>query len=476
MSAPAPELPLRQRVRMVLVLGSLVALGPLTVDMYLPAFPVISEQFGAAESTVQLTLTGTLVGIALGQLTVGPLSDVFGRRRPLMTAVAVHVLASVLCAVAPNVVALGALRVLQGMAAAAGAVIAMAVVRDLFPGVTGVRMFSRLMLVTGVAPILAPALGAQLLRFTDWRGIFWVLATIGVLLIVVVIFGLRETLPAERRRPASVPATVRMYGYLLHERRFVGLMGTGGLMMASLFAYVSGSSFVLQGVYGLSEQQFGVMFGLNSLGLVLATQVNAKVAVRYGPDRVVPVAVAMAATAAAALLVNASAGLFGLAGIVVPLFVMLSTVGLTLPNIPALALANHGRIAGTAAGLIGASNFTFGALSAPLVGAFGTSSAVPMAAVMSAATLGAVASWMIVVRPTAVQPVASQPIADHATPVRHADGRTAQPVAHPRVAQRVSDMTARHPVRELIAPGRPRRRSRLRRAARAARHDRRTAA
>jgi MFS transporter, DHA1 family, multidrug resistance protein len=396
---------------MVLVLGSLTALGPLTIDTYLPAFPAIAEHLEATESAVQLTLTGTLIGIAFGQLLVGPLSDAFGRRRPLIAAVSLHVVVSVLCAVAPNVVMLGGLRVLQGMAAAAGAVIAMAVVRDLFAGVSGVRMLSRLMLVTGVAPILAPTLGAQLLRVTDWRGIFWVLAGIGAVLIAVVTVGLRETLPPERRRRGGAVETARTYGRLVRERRFIGLMMTGGLMMGALFAYISGSSFVLQDGYGLSEQDYGLLFGINSVGLVLGTQVNARVAVRHGPHRVLGVAVSVAAVSAAVLVVTASTGAFGLAGIVVPLFFMISTIGFTLPNVPILALANHGRTAGTAAGLIGASNFAFGGISAPLVGALGTTSAVPMAAVMAAATLGAATALFAVVRPHTLN-------VDHASVVR----------------------------------------------------------
>lgn len=427
MPVRARELTPWQRVRMVLVLGSLTALGPLTVDTYLPAFPAIADQLEAAESAVQLTLTGTLIGIAAGQLLVGPLSDAFGRRRPLIAAVSGHVVVSVLCAVAPNVAVLGALRVLQGMAAAAGAVIAMAVVRDLFAGVSGVRMLSRLMLVTGVAPILAPTLGAQLLRFTDWRGIFLVLAGIGSVLIVVVSIGLRETLPPERRRSGGVSQTARTYGRLVRERTFVGLMLTGGLMMGALFAYISGSSFVLQDGYGLSEQDYGLLFGVNSVGLVLGTQVNARLAVRYGPHRVLGVAVTVAATAAVALLVTAWTGAFGLAGILVPLFFMVSTIGFTLPNVPILALANHGRTAGTAAGLIGASNFAFGGVSAPLVGALGTISAVPMAVVMVVATGGAATALFAVVRPRSLK-------VDHARAGRpadeSADGRRVAPLLH----------------------------------------------
>ena len=412
---PGHDLSTWQRIRLVLVLGSLTALGPLTVDTYLPAFPAIADDLAAGESAVQLTLTGTLIGIAAGQLLVGPLSDRLGRRRPLISAVTVHVIVSVLCAIAPNVAILGGLRVLQGMAAAAGSVIAMAVVRDLFAGVSGVTILSRLMLVTGVAPILAPTIGAQLLRFTDWRGIFWVLAMIGVLLIVVVTVGLRETLPPAGRRSGGVVETVRTYGRLVRERTFLGLMLTGGLMMGGLFAYISGSSFVMQEVYGLSEQDYGLLFGINSVGLVLATQVNARLAVRHGPHRVLAAGVTVGTIGAAALLVSALTGVFGLAGVVVPLFVMLSMVGFTLPNVPILALANHGRTAGTAAGLIGASNFAFGAVISPLVGAFGTSSAVPMAAVMAGATAGALAAILLVVRPWTL----SHHVADHAATGEH---------------------------------------------------------
>ncbi|HEX6195901.1 MAG TPA: multidrug effflux MFS transporter [Jiangellaceae bacterium] len=406
MQTHADQMPLGQRIRLVLVLGSMVGLVPLTIDAYLPAFPVIAERFDATESAVQLTLTGSLAGIAVGQLLVGTLSDAFGRRRPLIVAMSMYVVVSLLCALAPTIEVLGALRVLQGVTAAAGAVIAMAMVRDMFSGVTGVRMFSRLMLVMGAAPVLAPSLGAQLLRVTDWRGIFMVLAAAGAALFLVGCFGLRETLPPERRRPSDIGNALRTYGALIRERKFIGLFLTGGLMMASLFSYVSGSSFVLQGVYGLSEQQYALLFAGNAAGLIIATQINARVAVRYGPQRVVQTAVPVAAATAVVLVVMATTGWLGLPGIVVPLFVMLSMVGFTLPNVQALALADHGRTAGAAAGLIGSSNMALGAFTAPLVGAFGTASAVPMATIMLAATAGSVTAFLVLVRPS-IRPAAA---------------------------------------------------------------------
>lgn len=263
-------------MQLVLVLGALIALGPLTIDMYLPALPAITAAFATTEAATQLTLTGTLAGLALGQLLIGPLSDALGRRRPLIAGVVLHVLASGAAAIAPNILVLGALRVLQGVGCAAAVVVAMAIVRDLFTGVAAATLLSRLMLVMGAAPVLAPTLGSQVLRVTDWRGIFVVLAALGVGLVALAVVGLQETLPPSRRRPGGVRATLGAYRTLLRDRTFVGLVVVAGLSMAALFGYVAGSSFVFQGQYGMDEQTFGLVFGAGAIGLIAATQLNVR--------------------------------------------------------------------------------------------------------------------------------------------------------------------------------------------------------
>ncbi|WP_328822484.1 multidrug effflux MFS transporter [Micromonospora rubida] len=388
----------RQRLRLVLVLGSLIAVGPLTIDMYLPALPALVADFDTTSAAVQMTLTGTLAGLALGQLVIGPLSDAVGRRKPLIAGIALHVVASLLCVVAPNIAVLGALRVVQGLGVAAASVVAMAVVRDLFDGTEFARLLSRLLLVMGAAPILAPTLGSGLLRWTDWRGVFVALAAFGVLLVVVAALGLRETLPAERRRRGGVRATARVYGSLLRDRTFVGLVLVAGLAMAALFAYVAGSSFVFQEQYGLNEQQFGLAFGAGAVGLIAATQGNVRLLRHYSPQRILVAALAVGTVAGLALLAFAATGIGGLPSLLASLWVVLAAAGLAMPNAPALALSRHGEAAGTASALLGAVQFGVGALAAPLVGALGTG-AVAMAAVVAGGMVAATAVLLLVVRP-----------------------------------------------------------------------------
>ncbi len=395
--APEPA-PQPSRLRLALVLGSLIALGPLTIDLYLPALPTITTDLGTTEAAVQLTLTGTLLGLAVGQLVIGPLSDALGRKVPLITGTAVHVLASLLCLIAPNMAVLGAARVLQGLGAAAGAVIAIAVVRDLYTGRAAATLLSRLILVMGAAPVIAPTLGGWLLTFTSWRGVFAALALFALVLIPVAAWLLPETLPVQRRQTAGVAGTVRTYGRLLRDRTFLGLVLVAGLAMSGLLSYVSGSSFVFQQQFGLDQQSFGLVFGSGAIWLIAATQLNPVLLRRFEPRQILLGAVASAAGVGLVLLVLALTATGGLLGVLVPLWAVLFAIGFALPNAPAVALARHGDTAGTAAALLGAVQFGVGAAVSPLVGVLGNDS-VAMASVIAAGLLLSLTVLVTVVRP-----------------------------------------------------------------------------
>ncbi len=384
--------------RTALVLGAFVAIGPLTIDMYLPALPTIATELETTEAAVQLTLTGTLVGLALGQLVIGPLSDALGRRLPLLAGTALHVLASLLILLAPSIEVLGALRVLQGVGTAAGAVVSLAVVRDLYDGRAAATMLSRLFLVMGAAPVLAPTVGGGVLAFTSWRGVFALLALYGVALLVGGWFLVRETLPRSARRASGPRATLHTYRGLLRDRAYVGLVLVAGLTMAGLFSYVAGSSFVYQGQFGLDEQQFGLLFGAGAFWLIAATQLNPLILRRFSPAQVLVAGTLAGLTAGAALLVLALTGTGGLAGVVAPLWAVLFSTGLALPNAPALALSRHGEAAGAAAALLGAVQFGIGALVSPLVGVLGND-ATAMGSVILVALAVAVLVLVVVVRP-----------------------------------------------------------------------------
>ncbi|MEU6607644.1 multidrug effflux MFS transporter [Streptomyces shenzhenensis] len=414
-SAPTPETarpsaggePRRSAARrtgllVTLVLGGLTATPPLALDMYLPALPEVTRSLHAPAATVQLTVTACLAGMALGQLVVGPMSDRWGRRRPLLAGLAVYVVATALCAVAPTVEALVALRLAQGLAGAAGIVIARAVVRDLYDGIAMARFFSTLMLISGAAPIVAPLIGGQILRVTDWRGVFVLLTVVGAGLTTVVWLRLPETLPPGERHKGGVGAALRAMRGLLADAPFTGYLLTGGFAFAALFAYISASPFVIQNIYGASPQTFSLLFGLNSVGLVVAGQINGKLLVgRVSLDRVLAVGLAVTVLAASALLLM-SLGVFGpvgLAPVAAALFVLMSAMGLTLPNAQTLALLRTRHTAGSAAALLGSSTFLIGAVASPLVGIAGERTAVPMAVVQLAAAAVAVACFVGMCRP-----------------------------------------------------------------------------
>lgn len=389
-SAGAPS-----RTRMILVLGALVALGPLTIDMYLPALPKIGDELSVSSSVAQLTLTGTLAGLALGQLIVGPLSDSLGRRRPLMAGIVLHMLASVLCVLAPNIVVLGLARGLQGMGAAAAAVVAIAVVGDLFAGSAAATVMSRLMLVLGVAPVLAPSLGAAVLLKASWHWVFVALVVLAGGLLLMAVLALPETLPVSHRRPLKVRGIVRTYGELLRDTRFVILVLVAGLGMSGLFAYISAAPFVLQGRYGLDQQMFALVFAAGAIALIGATQFNVVLLRRFTPQAITVTALTAASLAGLVFIGLTVAQVGGLFGFILPVLAILAAMGLVIPNAPAVALSRHPDAAGTAAALLGAAQFGIGAAVAPLVGALGNG-ALALSAVMTAGMVIALTALLLV--------------------------------------------------------------------------------
>ncbi|WP_309616297.1 multidrug effflux MFS transporter [Salinibacterium sp.] len=389
-----------QRLVYVLVLGALVALGPFTIDLYLPAFPAIADEFRVSDAAIQLTLTATTIGFGVGQLLVGPWTDRVGRKLPLILATVVHIASSIGVALAPDLMWIAIFRVLQGMGAAAGAVVAMAAVRDLFGGRPLVRMLSRLALVTGLAPIIAPLVGSQLLLVLEWRGVFYFLAAYGVLAMLAAVFLIVETLPKSERQAGVRGATLARYRALFRDRVFLGVALIGGMSFSGLFAYVSSSPFLFQDLYGLDAQQFGLLFAINSVGIVIGTQSSARLARRWGPQWILAGSTALLLLSSASIIVSSLTG-GGLLGVVIPLWFFIMAAGFTLPMVQVLALVNHGKEAGTAASLLGAMNFGLAGLISPIVGLFGVSPVV-MAGVMASASLVAVASLWLVVRPRTV--------------------------------------------------------------------------
>ncbi|GAA2175211.1 multidrug effflux MFS transporter [Agrococcus versicolor] len=398
---PGDLLTRRRRTATIVVLGLLTALGPFTIDLYLPAFPVLAEDIGATDGQVQLTLAATTLGFALGQLVLGPLSDRLGRRWPLVATSSLHVLTSIGIAVAPDIEVLTVLRVLQGIGAAGGAVVAMAMVRDLFSGRSLVRYLSRLALIMGLAPILAPVIGSWLLGVTQWRGIFWVLALYGAVVILLVSTLLRETLPPERRLRTSGMGALGSYRRVLGDRRFIGVAIIGSSGFAGIFAYLSTSPLLLQEVYGLSATQFGGVFALCSVGVFVGVQTSSRLATRFGPQWVLAGSTAGMVVAAIAMLVLDRSGA-GLAGFIPAMAAFTLSFGLTMPCVQVLALVEHGSEAGTAASLIGASNMLLASVVGGLIGNFAVRDAVPMGAVMLGGGLLATASLWLLVRPRSV--------------------------------------------------------------------------
>ncbi len=379
------------RVWLIVALGSLSAFGPLCLDMYLPALPVLPGELNSTAAAAQLSLSACIIGLAVGQVITGPLSDRLGRRRPLLLGVALFALVSALCAVTTSMTLLIGLRLVQGAAGAAGIVIGRAVIADLFTGKAAASFFAAVASINGLAPILAPVIGGQILRVGTWRTVFWVLAGIGVVLLVLAFFVIRESLPPSRRSAGGLGATRRAFGTLVRDRGYVGCVLAGSLVTAAMFGYISASPFLLQDRFGLSAQWFSACFALNALGIVAATQVGRLLLRRVSSLWLLSLGVVQGLFGAMLLAVTVAAG-WGLAMVLVSLFVMVSAVGFALPHASAIAMDRHRRIAGSASALLGLTQFALGAVTAPLVGLGDPASGVALAGTAVIATgLGALA-------------------------------------------------------------------------------------
>ncbi|MDO7912781.1 multidrug effflux MFS transporter [Pseudomonas sp. 22-AL-CL-001] len=369
-------------LRMILILGALSAFGPLAIDFYLPAFPAMAQAFATDEKHVQTTLAAYFLGLSVGQLAYGPIADRFGRRLPLLFGVGLFVIASLVCAFAPTLDALIAARFVQALGGCAGMVLSRAIVSDRCEPIDAAKVFSQLMLVMGLAPILAPMLGGLLVSVSGWQSIFLVLSLFSALCLVAVYLGLSESMPAHLpRQPLS--GALRQYGRLLRDRAFVGHALTGGIAIAGMFAYIAGSPFVFIKLYGVPAEHYGWLFGINAAGFILVAQVNARLLARRGPAVLLGRAVWVYVAAALTLLLVATLRPAALWPLLVPLFVCIASLGCIAPNASACAMAGQGARAGSASALMGCMQFSVASGAAALVGVLHDGSAVPMALVIS---------------------------------------------------------------------------------------------
>ncbi|WP_149096068.1 multidrug effflux MFS transporter [Paenibacillus terrae] len=379
------------------VLGALSAFGPLSIDMYLPSLPTLADNLHTTTSLAQLSLTACLLGLAVGQIVAGPLSDVRGRRGPLVVSLVLYAAASLLCVFAPNIGVLIGLRFIQGLTGSAGIVISRAVARDLYSGKELTRFFSLLMLVNGVAPIAAPVLGGVLLNFVSWRGVFMVLCVVGVAMLIAVVLGLPETLPVSRRSSGGLKQTLRTLGHLFTDRRFMGYAFSQALITGAMFAYIAGSPFVLQDIFGVSPQTYSIIFAVNGLGIVLFSQLTGRLVGRFSERQLLLSGLLIAAVAGISLLTVAFTG-GQLFAVLVPLFFVVSCVGIVSTTTTSLAMQSQQRSAGSASAMLGLLPLLLGSIASPLVGLGSGTTPIPMAIVIAIAEVGALLSFMVLAK------------------------------------------------------------------------------
>lgn len=385
-----------KRLWLAFILGTLSAFGPFSLDMYLPALTLLAEDLNTTASYAQLSLTACMIGLALGQLVVGPISDARGRRGPLLIGLGLFSVSSILCFLAPSIEMFVVMRFIQGAAGAAGIVISRAVVRDLYSGTEMTKFFSLLMLINGAAPIIAPIAGGQLLTVTSWRGVFVVLTVIGVLSLIGVIFGLSESLAKEKRTTGGLKQTFQAFSSIMRNRVFMGYALVQGFVSAAMFAYISGSPFVLQKIYEVTPQTYSLIFAMNGAGIIIASQLAGRLAERFGEKRLLVIGLTIAGIGGVSLLLAVLAEA-PLVGILIPLFLVVSCVGIVNTASFGLAMQNQQNSAGSASALLGVLTFLFGGLVAPLVGIGGEDTALPMGIVIAAADVLAVVIYIVMI-------------------------------------------------------------------------------
>ncbi|MEK3724442.1 multidrug effflux MFS transporter [Paenibacillus sp. FSL H8-0034] len=387
----------RNQLRFALLLGTFSALGPFTIDMYLPSFPEIVAQFGTTASLVQLSLTACLLGLGLGQLVMGTLSDVHGRRKPLLICMILYLAASFTCALAPNIEFFIVVRFLQGFAASAGIVISRAIVRDVYNGHELTKFFSLLMLVSNLAPLVAPVVGSGIISFTTWVGVFVVLGLIGIFLSIMTTWKLDETLPVEQRVPSNFMQVLRNFKSLLKDPQFAGYALAQGIMIAGVFAYVSGTPFIYQNIYGASPQLFAILFGSNGISLIIGSQIVGRLTHRVSERSLLLTGLLLAGCSSAAVLIAAL--VHGpLWALVIPLFFFVASIGMTATASFSLAMEHQSHVAGSAAALLGLIPFILGAVVSPLVGIAGEHTAVPLGVIILSTSVIALLAYLGLVR------------------------------------------------------------------------------
>ena len=374
------------------VLGLIQAIWPLTMDLYLPALPLIGRDLASSSNIVQLTLTGAFMGMAIGQLLAGPVSDRIGRVKPLVIVLVIYTLATVACSLAPSIETLIAARFIQGFGASASSVIVSAMVRDMSSGALMVRLIARLQLVNGVFVVASPAIGAQLLAFLDWRGLFWILVVYGSLLLIATISVLVrfETNPPEKRALRDGAGLRDDYRVLLADKKYLAAVAVGGLLWAAMMSYMASSAFLFTELYGLDATAYAIIFGAHGALMIAGAQLSARLVPRFGVERIMVLGLTGAAISAIALVVSVTvAPDAGLLPFVVPLFFFTTSFGFVSPSIQSAALENHATRAGTASSLLGATSMVLGSLAVPFVGAFGTETPAPVTIAMLACAAAA---------------------------------------------------------------------------------------